>query len=310
MKGFLSKKRFAFPLFFIITYLITLSFLFGMRTIADIKYAKEKTEKAKDYEVESKVVYEKNGITIRQLGIEESYEGGFIVNMEITNHTEKQYYIFDDYTMLNRMTVSPSGFTYEKIEAKSTALFKFGANSTHLKEFGYDKVYNVKSNLIFSEEEKLVDSNETNSFVAEDVIDISLSGAETLAMPTYEPKGDVVFERDGIKIKFVKLDNKMYNHNLVQLYIENTREEDIQVAMSSFDADGKSLNEGNLSEVVVNKLISVRGKTVYYDMMMPGALIDLQQEYENGNFLKIRLGTLNRVKQEAISDDVYEVIIK
>lgn len=314
MKGFLRKKRYAFIFFFVLSYLIGLISLYSWGMVQEAKYEKEKAQMKKEMEeelkIESKTLYSENGVTIKQLSLSPGEDGGFNINLEVINDTDKRFFIFADEMRINGIAVDGSGIFDESVEPKSSAIIKFETNNYSIKDLGYDKVLSVKSDLIFSEV-FINESDTTNSFLARNVIDVALPGAENLSPPSKEPEGTVVFDDNGIRVKLLKKDGKVFDsNNWFYIYAENTRDEDVALVISSLDGDNTSINQGELKDVHISDIVFIDGNSAYYGGIAVFSLLDLQEKLQSGEYLKVLMGTLSVETKDPISEQIHEILLK
>lgn len=314
MKRFLSKKIGAFVFFFILSYVIGLGILFTMRMIGESKYEKEKAQAKKEMEselkTEEKTIYSANGITVRQLNFAPGTDGGFDINLEVQNDTDKVYYVFADDMRINGISVDGSAIFNEDVQPKSKAIIKFDTNTYSVKDLGFDKVLSVKSDLLISEVfMTLADS--TNSFLAEDAIDVSLPGAEKLAGPTIIPEGDVIFEQDGVRAKLLKKDGRVFgSDNWFYLYVENTRPEEVGLLLTSKDPEKNPVNAGELSDALVNYMIRIHPNSAFYGRVGIFNAPALEEKRLKGEYLKLLAAVISVDNSEMISDKITEILLK
>lgn len=335
MRQFLSKKRYAFIFFFLISYLIGVGALYGIKAIKEAEYEKEKQQKstsvqadkqqlqtakqeqtAKDEQndalpqIEQKTVYEGNGISVRQLNLARGYQDSLQINLEIKNDTDKRYFIYADNMLLNNVSVDGFGIYDKSVEPKTTAIIKFEAKPDSIRELGYEDILSVQSDLIFSEEYYSY-RDETNSFVAQKAVDLVLAGAEKLGPPPIFPKGDVIFDEHAIRVTLVKKDGKLYDDtNWFQVFVENNTGKNMAIGLSSFDFDNKSLNEGDLEDVKINYIIRVKKDSYFYGKIAAFTFLDLQEELEKGNHVKIILVPISEDDDAFVGQEVYDIILK
>lgn len=261
-------------------------------------------------QIEQKTVYEGNGITIRQLNLARGYLDSLEINLEIKNDTDKRYFVYADNMILNNVSVDGFGIYDKSVEPKTTAIIKFETMPASIKELGYADVLSVQSDLTFSEEYYSY-RDETNSFVAKNAVNLVLPGGEELGAPPIFPKGDVIFDEHAIRVTLVKKDGKLYDDaNWFQLFVENNTGKNIAIGLSSFDFENRSLNEGDLEDVKINNIIRIKKDSYFYGKIAAFTFLDLQEELEKGNPVKMILVPVSEDDDAFIGQEVYDIILK
>lgn len=309
MKYFLSKKRYAFLFFFLLSYLISLVAIYTIGVIRKSEYETEKLQTQKDLKMDSKILYNDNGVVVKQLSLADN-DFGFDVNLEIENKTDKLYYLYTENVSLNGIYSESSGLFDQTVEPNSTIVVKFEARNYAIQNLGYEKLLRVQSDILFSEV-PFNRRHENKGFVAEKIIDVSLPGAEKLQLPENQPNIELVFDNNDVKVSLVKEDGKVFGvDNRFYLLIENRRDEDVSLVLSSHYGEEGSVNQGELKDVIVNYVETIKANSVKYKSFMAISTLDLQGKTETGEPMTILMGTLSAESGQKISEQIYEIILK
>lgn len=170
-------------------------------------------------------------ITAKSMAYEEYY--GPAVKLSVENNSDKNITVSTDSVCVNGYMISGSMYTQVVAGKKANDTLRFYADT--LKDYGIEQI--AQMDIVFS----IYDSDSYKTIFTPDEVCLTTSAFGTYTQ-SYDDSGDVLYEKDGIRIVYQGSRQDDYYGTTYRLYTENTSDKPVFVSMEDVSIDGYMVN--------------------------------------------------------------------
>lgn len=294
-KSIFSKKRFAFLLGLIISYIVIIGILFGMR----LRYVlnEESIENSRKIKIEKQLLYDKDNIKVTVLGVTENPFMDTKIDVEIENKTDKDYYVIPHMIAIDGIMTFAQYEDYKSVNSGETRIVGISIG-----DYGYTDVLDKKNlgEIIFdirlTTDLKLKGKKEGDIFIND--INIKTNKFENAKRPNPNLEGDIILDSNGLIVRLIKQEGKTVKDNTIYLSFENNSDKNLFFYTEKFIFGEEKINNTIFQPVRAKTKLMKAPYLISFKSKSDGSISEQDEK------LKSLMAVLDYDTSEIISDVV------